>query len=140
MKKSSLKKQKTDGITLIALVITIIVLLILAGISIASLTGQNGILSKANQAKEQTKKAEYIEELQLIGLGLYPKKQKEGWNTQKYMDEYEIKIPEDQMFTEALEVKQLEFTDEITIQVITKEEYVFWVTEDDVKEKEAKVK
>ncbi len=40
------------GITLIALVVTIIVLLILAGISIMMLTGQNGILTRANQAKE----------------------------------------------------------------------------------------
>ena len=43
--------QKTRGITLIALVITIIVLLILAGVSIAMLTGQNGILTQANNAK-----------------------------------------------------------------------------------------
>ena len=43
-----LKKYKsTKGITLIALVITIIVLLILAGVSIAMLTGDNGILSQA---------------------------------------------------------------------------------------------
>ena len=43
--------MKEKGITLIALVITIIVLLILAGVSIAMLTGQNGILSQANNAK-----------------------------------------------------------------------------------------
>ena len=43
--KLNLKERK--GITLIALVITIIVLLILAGISIATLTGNNGLLSKA---------------------------------------------------------------------------------------------
>ena len=42
------------GITLIALVITIIVLLILAGVSIAMLTGDNGILTQANNAKENT--------------------------------------------------------------------------------------
>ena len=47
-----MKKQK--GITLIALVITIIVLLILAGVSIASLTGENGILKKAQLTKEIT--------------------------------------------------------------------------------------
>ncbi len=46
-----MNKQKEKGITLIALVITIIVLLILAGVSIAMLTGQNGILSQANNAK-----------------------------------------------------------------------------------------
>ena len=44
------------GITLIALVITIIVLLILAGVSIAMLTGDNGILSKARQAQTDTVK------------------------------------------------------------------------------------
>ena len=46
------------GITLIALVITIIVLLILAGVSIAMLTGKNGILSQAAKAKEETEKAQ----------------------------------------------------------------------------------
>ena len=44
-------KGKQKGITLIALVITIIVLLILAGVSIATLTGQNGVLTQANNAK-----------------------------------------------------------------------------------------
>ena len=48
-------KKQEKGITLIALVITIIVLLLLAGISIAMLTGENGILTKANKAKEETK-------------------------------------------------------------------------------------
>ena len=51
-KKQKLKENK--GITLIALVITIIVLLILAGVTIATLTGDNGILTKASDAKVQT--------------------------------------------------------------------------------------
>ena len=50
-------KKNIDGITLIALVISIIVLLILAGVSIAMLTGENGILAQAQKAKEQTEKA-----------------------------------------------------------------------------------
>ncbi len=45
------KFEKNKGITLIALVVTIIVLLILAGISITMLTGQNGILNRAGEAK-----------------------------------------------------------------------------------------
>ena len=49
--------RKDRGITLIALVVTIIVLLILAGISISMLTGQNGILNRATEAKEETEKA-----------------------------------------------------------------------------------
>ena len=43
--------RKENGITLIALVITIIVLLILAGITIAMLTGENGILNNATKSK-----------------------------------------------------------------------------------------
>ncbi len=43
--------KKNNGITLIALVITIIVLLILAGVSIAMITSQDGILGKAKDAK-----------------------------------------------------------------------------------------
>ena len=50
MQRQNLKKQ-AKGITLIALVITIIVLLILAGVTIATLTGENGILTRANEAK-----------------------------------------------------------------------------------------
>ena len=48
------KFKKNKGITLIALVVTIIVLIILAGISIAMLTGQNGILNRATEAKNAT--------------------------------------------------------------------------------------
>ena len=53
-KVKQMKKQNIKGITLIALVITIIVLLILAGISIATLTGPNGLLTQANEAKNTT--------------------------------------------------------------------------------------
>ena len=62
-------ERKNKGITLIALVITIIVLLILAGISIAMLTGDNGILKKATTAKEQTEQAQAKEKIQLEVLG-----------------------------------------------------------------------
>ena len=48
-----IQQKKEKGITLIELVITIIVLLILAGVTIATLTGDNGILTKANEAKDK---------------------------------------------------------------------------------------
>lgn len=57
--------KKENGITLIALVITIIVLLILAGVSIAMLTGDNGILNKATTASEKTLAAEAEEAIKL---------------------------------------------------------------------------
>ena len=61
--KLNLKERK--GITLIALVITIIVLLILAGISIATLTGQNGILTQAQNAKTTTENKSAEEKVKL---------------------------------------------------------------------------
>ena len=64
MKKTK-ETRKNRGITLIALVITIIVLLILAGVSIAMLTGNNGILTQAKLAKENTALAKEDEENKL---------------------------------------------------------------------------
>ena len=46
--------NKSKGITLIALVVTVIVLLVLAGVSISMLTGQNGVLTRAAEAKTKT--------------------------------------------------------------------------------------
>ena len=65
MLRNTLRRNK--GITLIALVVTIIVLLILAGISIAMLTGQNGILNRAAEAKEKTGVAQEDESQKLQG-------------------------------------------------------------------------
>ena len=53
MKKKKLKKEN-EGITLVALVVTIVVLLILAGISLNLVLGQNGIISRAQDARNQT--------------------------------------------------------------------------------------
>ena len=62
-------KRSIAGITLIALVLTIIVLLILAGVSIAMLTGENGILTQAQSAKTRTDKANIIEQVRTDILG-----------------------------------------------------------------------
>lgn len=57
--KESLKRKA--GITLIALVVTIIVLIILAGVSIGLVLGNNGIVTKAKLAKQNSDKAQEIE-------------------------------------------------------------------------------
>ena len=59
------KMRKKSGITLISLVVTIIVLLMLAGVTIATLTGDNGILTRASDAKIETIVATVKENLQL---------------------------------------------------------------------------
>ena len=53
------------GVTLIALVVTIIVLLILAGVSIAMLTGDNGILTQATSSRTATARAEAVEKINM---------------------------------------------------------------------------
>ena len=60
--------KRNKGITLIALVITIIVLLILAGITISMLSGENGILTKAADAKTKTDKSAEEEQVKLAAL------------------------------------------------------------------------
>ena len=70
-----MKRLNNKGITLIALVITIIVLLILAGVTIATLTGENGILTRASDAKVETRGATVEEE-------------KELWRTNKIANKY----------------------------------------------------
>ena len=70
-----MKTKENKGITLIALVITIIVLLILAGVSIATLTGENGILTRASDADVETRAATVEERKNL-------------WKTEKQADNY----------------------------------------------------
>lgn len=62
------KFRKNHGITLISLVVTIIVLLILSGVTIATLTGENGILTRAQDAKTKTEESEDIEKIRLAVL------------------------------------------------------------------------
>ena len=103
--KENLKNKK--GITLIALVITIIVLLILAGVSIATLTGENGLIQQATVAKENTEIAGSEEKINLLLQEAYINEYEEGtdkieyvksellkmgaekvWNTESYQKEY----------------------------------------------------
>ena len=53
--------RNKQGVTLIALVVTIVVLLILAGASIAMLVGENGIIIKAKESSDKNKLAQYEE-------------------------------------------------------------------------------
>ena len=66
-----MKVKTSKGITLIALVITIIVLLILAGVSIAMLTGDNGILTKSTEAKQTNEQKSAEEQVKLAIMGSY---------------------------------------------------------------------
>ena len=66
-----MQTKEMKGITLVALVITIAVLLILAGVSINAVLGDNGIIKKANQAASVTKEAEVKEAINRTILEFY---------------------------------------------------------------------
>lgn len=104
-KQERRQESKEKGITLVALVITIIVLLILAGVTLSTLVGDNGIITKAQEAKQNMANAS-AEEQQLIqnlvnsinaiseggsgGIVTPPEDPKpelpEGWNPEKVKD------------------------------------------------------
>ena len=65
MKNKKIKNKQEKGITLIALVVTIVVLLILAGVSISLVLSNNGVISKAKDAKNQYAEAQTNDEKQL---------------------------------------------------------------------------
>ncbi len=71
-------RKKQQGITLIALAVTIIVMLILAGVTIAALTSENGIINQANTVKETNKVAKTEEEARLEYSNLILEKQMDG--------------------------------------------------------------
>ena len=66
-----INKKRNSGITLIALVITIIVLLILAGVTVATLTGDNGLLTKAGEAKQANEEVTALEKIKVEVAGSY---------------------------------------------------------------------
>ena len=84
-----MKRTKQNGITLIALVITIIVLLILAGVSIATLTGPNGLLTQAMEAKRKTEEAAQNEQAALDRINDYISENTEG----AYSEEKGVNTP-----------------------------------------------
>ena len=79
--------KSTKGITLIALVVTIIILLILAGVSIAMLTGNNGVLTQAKSAKENTRVGEVQEKVKLAAQAALTANLGNGIEKEKFQEE-----------------------------------------------------
>ena len=96
------RKNRENGITLIALVVTIIVLLILAGISIFMLAGDNSILQKAADAKSKSDDAQIKERIQLAyhsaligGQGSYTKETLLNELKNEFESEYDVDDSDD---------------------------------------------
>ena len=112
--------RKNKGITLIPLVITIILLLILAGVSIRAIGGENGIIAKTKIAKEENKKSEYKDYLSIAKTEAIVKK----GGVQATLDEYIEQIKADKIEG----IKNIEKITEEKAKVVTDEGYIFIIT------------
>ena len=90
-----MRKLKDKGITLIALIITIIILIILAGTSIAILTGESGIINQAKKAKVATELTNIKEEIQIKQVEKDIKNEKLRYMTVKEANEKLKDIPQE---------------------------------------------
>lgn len=87
------KISELSGITLIALVITIVVILILAGVTIATLTGDNGLLQKAQNAKENNTIGEEKEKIALAWNSLILERKNENINNKdEFAEEFDEEL------------------------------------------------
>ena len=94
MKNQEVKYKDFSGITLIALVVTIIVLLILAGISIMMLSGNNGILNRAGEAKDKTIIGEEKEQVEISYMAAVMNKLGENVNDTDLQKELDSNVGE----------------------------------------------
>lgn len=130
VRKTKEKAKNKRGITLIALVITIIVLLILAGVTIATLSGPNGILNNATLAKGKTKIATIKEQAEIAKQGIIIENQKQGIDTTR--DEIinaiakELQIPTEDVEGNLIKTENGEYEimvkEDNTIEVVSKGE------------------
>lgn len=116
--------KNKSGITLIALVVTIIVLIILAGISLNLILGENGIIQRAKDSKQQTAIAEYKEKIELIKADVGVKN--EGVITLEKLNEA---LNENSEKSWVNKVETIEVSNKNKIKLTTNEGYVFYITE-----------
>ena len=83
--------MKNKGITLIGLVITIMVLLILAGVTIAALSGENGILMRATEAREKTNEENLTEEVQMAVMETFAE-HNGNFNTETFKEKISLML------------------------------------------------
>lgn len=114
-----MKKQR--GITLIGLVVTIIILLILAGVTVITLTGDNGLLTKAGSTKKENLRALIREKIQVESEGLETERQLKSKTDREIFEEIQERLN--------LEETQYQISSKSMI-ITTKEGYIFTVLYD----------
>lgn len=122
---NKLIKENNSGITLIALVITIVVLIILASITINIVSGKNGIIERGKQAKEQTIISQYKEKIEMIKLDVRLKYKSIEITLENLKNEFES---DSQKYWVNI-VEQVVDSGIEKIKLTTRDGYVFYITE-----------
>lgn len=111
--------KNSNGITLIALVITIIILIILAGVSINITIGEDGIITKAKKAKEDFEVSVILEELELLKINM--RLENKELNIENYLGELQ------KTNSISSTVDQIDKVDENNAYVVLNEKYMFLI-------------
>ena len=122
---NKLMKENNNGITLIALVITIVVLIILASITINIVIGKNGIIERGKQAKEQTIISQYKEKIEMIKIDVRLKYKCIEITLENLKNEFES---DGQKYWVNI-VEQVLDSGIEKIKLTTRDGYVFYITE-----------
>ena len=117
------KVIKNKGITLISLVITIIILLILAGVSV-SLLGSNGPITKAILAREQTKIAQYTEQIEMKKMEVRLAQEEPAMSPT--LNDYKTAFDKEK-WVNTTEIIMDNNTEKLKL--VTKDGYIFYITE-----------
>ncbi len=128
--------RKEKGITLIALIITIIILIILSAITINSTVGEHGLIDVATEAAVRTRIAEYQENLDQIGIMVIADNIHKNLTGKEYLEEFKKKVEESEVFKDRKSadiIGKEEGEEEDKLRIVTKEGYVFDVTEKETK-------
>ena len=119
--------RRERGITTIGLVVTIIVMLILAGVTISLMQGNSGIISKADESKSQTERKEVIEKAKMT---VSEKVVNNGGNEltrselKEILEQYFINVPEDYTLETILKTKEENGKYEIKVSEIYDREFL----------------
>ena len=126
--------RRERGITLIALIITIIILIILSAVTINNITGEHGLIDMATEAAVRTKIAEYQEELDQIGIMTTADNVFNKLTEKEYLEKFQDKVNASELFKNKKSAEIMEEEGEKEkLRIVTKEGYVFDVVGKEVK-------
>lgn len=122
---SNLISNDHKGITLVALIMTVIIMLILAGVTI-NIALDGGLFGMTKEAAKQTEIAAQIEKIEAERINILVEQISKGLTSKEFMDRYEEELRKSKDFEGAVITRK----DDTTIVITTKEGYVFEITEE----------